>query len=157
MVLFDTDCREKYKIWNMFRDGNRAGSTLIYSSWIHTRETKLNSYSVSINVRGYGSVSILVPAGYPLSDRYRYPPVHYNFSIQHQTIFLSHFKISIIPAASNNDFSTKHVMDKNWKMRIYDNILNSDGPHVRYPFGNGYEYYISILVKKLSANTLLYP
>jgi hypothetical protein len=26
------------------RDGNRVGSTRIYSSWIHTREINLNSY-----------------------------------------------------------------------------------------------------------------
>jgi hypothetical protein len=44
----------------------------------------------------------------------RYPPAHYNFSIQLQTTILSHFKIIIIPATSNDNFSTKqHVMDKN--------------------------------------------
>jgi hypothetical protein len=84
------------------RDVNRVGSTQIYSSRIHTRETKLNSY----------------PYPYPPDIRYpmdiRYPLTHYNFSIQHQTTILSHFKIIIIPAASNDNFTTKqYVMDKN--------------------------------------------
>jgi hypothetical protein len=44
----------------------------------------------------------------------RYPPAHYNFSIEHQTTIFLHFKIIIIPIALNDDFSTKqHVMDKN--------------------------------------------
>jgi hypothetical protein len=43
------------------------------------------------------------------------------------------------------------------KMRIYDNILNPNGPHIRYPLGNEYGYWISIPVKKLSADTILYP
>jgi hypothetical protein len=49
-------------------------------------------------------------------DLYPYPysPAHYNFSIQHQTTILLHFKIIIILAASNDNFTTKqHVMDKN--------------------------------------------
>jgi hypothetical protein len=46
---------------------------------------------------------------------------------------------------------------KNEKMRIKDNILNSDDPHFRYPLGNGYGYRISIPAKKLSTDTLLYP
>jgi hypothetical protein len=76
---------------------------------------------------------------YPVDTRY--PPDHYNFSIQHQTTILSYFKIIIIQAASNDNFSTKqYVMDKNCKMRIYDNILNPDASHVRYPLGNEYEY-----------------
>jgi hypothetical protein len=52
------------------RDGNRACSTRIYSSQIHTRETKTQLIPVPINVRGYGYVSILVHVGYPLSSRY---------------------------------------------------------------------------------------
>jgi hypothetical protein len=47
-------------------------------------------------------------------------------------------------------------MDKNCKMRIYDNILNSDASHVRYPLGNEYEYWISIPTKKVSTDILLY-
>jgi hypothetical protein len=64
---------------------------------------------------------------YPLDIRYpvdtRYPPAHYNFSIKHQTTNLLHLKIIIIPIALNDNFSTKHhVMDKNLKIRINDNI-----------------------------------
>ena len=60
----------------------------------------------------------LYPYPYPSGIRYpadtRYPPAHYNFSIQQQTIILSHFKIIIAPEASNDNFSTKqYVMDKN--------------------------------------------
>jgi hypothetical protein len=83
----------------------------------------------------------LYPYLYSLGIRYlmdtRYPPTHYNFSIQHQTTILSYFKIIIISAASNNNFSTKQFgMDKKkWKIRIFDNILNLDGPHIRYPLG----------------------
>jgi hypothetical protein len=59
----------------------------------------------------------MYPYPYPPGIRYpmdtRYPPAHYNFSIHHQTTILSHFKIIIILAVSNDNFSTKqHVMDK---------------------------------------------
>jgi hypothetical protein len=60
----------------------------------------------------------LYPYPYPPGIRYpvdtRYPPTHYNFSIQHQTTILSYFEIIIITVASNDNFSIKqHVMDKN--------------------------------------------
>jgi hypothetical protein len=60
----------------------------------------------------------LYPYPYPSGIRYRvdtrYPAVHYNFSIQHQTTILPHFKKIIIPSTSNDNFSTKqHVLDKN--------------------------------------------
>jgi hypothetical protein len=49
---------------------------------------------------------------YPVDTRYR--PTDYNFNIQHQTTIVSHFEIIIIPAALNDNFSTKqYVMDKN--------------------------------------------
>jgi hypothetical protein len=84
----------------------------IVHEYILTRQTQ--SVPVLINVRGYGSVSIPVPAGYPLSSGYPLPAAHYNFSIKHQTTILLHFKIIIIPIALNDNFSTKqHVMDKN--------------------------------------------
>jgi hypothetical protein len=87
----------------------------------------------------------LYPYPYPSGIRYpvdiRYLLVHYNFNIQHQKPISSHFKIIIIPVASNDNFSTNNMAwMKNKKMRIYDNILNPNGPHVRYPLGNGYGY-----------------
>jgi hypothetical protein len=55
---------------------------------------------------------------YPSGIRYPvdicYPPVHYNFSIKHQTTILLYFKIIIISITLNDNFSIKqHVMDKN--------------------------------------------
>jgi hypothetical protein len=48
------------------------------------------------------------------TGRHHYQDTHYNFSIQHQTIILSHFKNNYHSAASNDNFSTKqHAMDKN--------------------------------------------
>jgi hypothetical protein len=62
------------------RDGNRADSTRIYSSWIHTCETKLNPYPKTFVGMD------LYPYSYPLGIHYpvdtRYPPAYYNFSIQ---------------------------------------------------------------------------
>jgi hypothetical protein len=42
-----------------------------------------------------------------------YPPIHYIFSIQRQTIILSQFKIITILATLNGNFNTKqHIVDE---------------------------------------------
>jgi hypothetical protein len=84
----------------------RVGHEYIVRKPIPTRQSKL----IPIYVHGYGSVP-----PYPLDPAdTHYTPVHYNFSIQHQTTIISHLKNFIILVASNENFSTKqHVMVEN--------------------------------------------
>jgi hypothetical protein len=124
----------------------------------HTRETKLKPYSYPYTFMGMDLYPYSYPPGICYSTNIHYPPTHYNISIQHQTTILSQFNNLIIPTSSNNNFNTKqHVMDRNWNMWIWDNVLNPEGPRVTYPLGNGYGYWISIPAKKITMDILLYP
>jgi hypothetical protein len=65
----------------------------------------------------------LYPYPYPSGIRYpadtRYPPAHYNFSINIKQQFYHFSKIIIIPSSLNDNFSTnQHAVDKNCKIRI---------------------------------------
>jgi hypothetical protein len=58
----------------------------------------------------------LYPYPYPSGICYladtRYPPAHYNFSIQHQQQFYHISKTIIIPAASNDNFNMSWIKNE---------------------------------------------
>jgi hypothetical protein len=45
---------------------------------------------------------------YPVDTRY--PPAHYNFSIEHQITILLYFKIIIIPIALNDNLAPNNML-----------------------------------------------